>query len=148
RVMNQGGPPDDVERVLDGVSRLCDARPARFDDLTSSLRNQTSKMLAADFIPRIVGVFSVEWLMVQLAAAWLTDKMAILPGEGPMLLHAALGVRPYWVAVRARKKKARGLLSAPTHSGGWIDPVALVQRLIGGAPAELDEFEADLIQAL
>jgi len=148
RVMNQGGPPDDVERVLDGVSQLCAERPPRFDDLTSPLRNQISKILAADYVPRIAGVFSVEWLITQLAAAWLHEKMAIKLGDGPLWLHAALGVRPYWVAARAKRKKARGLLSAPTHAGGWIDPVTLVERLIGEAPAEPDEFEADLIQAL
>jgi len=148
RVMNQGGPPDDVERVLDGVSRLCAERPARFDDLTSSLRSQVSKMLAEDYVPRIAGVFSVQWLMTQLAAAWLFEKMAIKLGDGPLLLHAALGVRPYWVAGRAKRRKARGLLSAPTHAGGWLDPVALVQRLTGGVAVDRDELEADLIQAL
>jgi hypothetical protein len=40
------------------------------------------------------------------------------------------------------------LLSAPTHAGGWIDPVTLVERLMADTPAEPDEFEADLIQAL
>lgn len=150
RVLNQSGPTDELERVLDGVSRLCAERPRRFDDLTSPLRAETVKMFASGFLPQFSGVFSVPGCIAQLAAAWLTDKLAIKldPSDG-YLLHSALGVRPYWVAFRAKRRIARPLLSAPTHTGGWIDPVTLVERLAREAgAADEREFEADLIQAL
>lgn len=148
RVMNQGGPPDDVERVLDGLSRLCAQRTPRFEDLTSALRHQVLKRFDSGYQPHIAGVYSVELCMAQLAAAWLLDKLAISLGRGPHLLNAALGVRPYWVAVRARRKQPRALLSAPSHAGGWLDPVLLAGRLAAQGFAEPREVEADLIQAL
>lgn len=148
RVMNQGGPPDDVERSLDGLSRLCGERPARFDDLTSSLRRQVSSLFESGFAPQIAGVFNVQFAMAQLAAGWLFDKVAIRLGNGPLSFHGVLGVRPYWVALRATRRQPRPLVSAPTHAGGWIDPVTLVNRMLRGAPAAEREIEADLIQAL
>lgn len=150
RVLNQSGPPDEVERVLDGVSRLCARRPPRFEDLTSPLRAEAAKMFESGFLPQFSGVFSVPGCMAQLAAAWLLDKLAIKwDSNDAYLIHSALGVRPYWVALRAKRGVTRPLLSAPTHTGGWIDPVKLAERLAADAgTADSREFEADLIQAL
>ncbi len=149
RVMQQGGPPDDVERVLDGLSRLCHLRPPRFDDLTSSLRAEAGSLSDPAVRPSFPGVFSVPFCMSQLVAAWLFGRQTIALTEGPYLLHAALGVRPYWVAFRAIRRQPRALLSAPTHSGGWIDPLVLASRLRQGTSGAGDrEYEADLRQAV
>jgi hypothetical protein len=52
------------------------------------------------------------------------------------------------VAERAVRGQSQPLLAAPTHAGGWIDPVALVERLKAceSISAELDRL--DEVQAL
>lgn len=149
RVFEQNGPPDDLERILDALSRLAAERPPHFDDLTSSLRAQTTKHLESGFMPQIGGVFSVATGIVQLSAAWLHRRLALKLGDNSMLLSAALGARPYWISRRLIAGQTRPLLSAPTHSGGWIDPLVLIERFRAGfGPADPREIEADLIQAL
>jgi hypothetical protein len=104
------------------------------------------KMFESGFMPEIGGVFAVPFCMAQLAAAWLLEKVTL--GLGASLLQGALGIRPYWVAFRAKRRIPRALLSAPSHSGGWIDPVVLVERLCVHEDGNAEEREADLIQAL
>ena len=52
------------------------------------------------------------------------------------------------VAKRASSRISAPLLAAPTHSGGWIDPVIFVRRLLEYFWIKIEPDAADLIQGL
>jgi hypothetical protein len=134
------GPPDDIERVLDGVSRLCDARPPDFERRSAPLLKRARK-LAADGCFSGMGPRSD---LSGLAVAWLAGAVA-RPERSPARLAVFLSRRVLEVARRAAAGRSAPLLAAPTHSGGWLDPREFVERLsaTAGEPDRLD-----LIQAL
>src|SRR5207247_905024 len=47
-VLENEGPPDEIERVLDGVSRLCAEHPADFERRTGPLRKRARTLLASE----------------------------------------------------------------------------------------------------
>jgi Family of unknown function (DUF6493) len=114
--------PDDVERILDGVSRLCDRVPFDFAVRTGPLgaRAQKPEQLS----------WQVMRPICDLAVAWITGK----PRE---VKHANLfgsftGIfarRVLAIARRAAARQCAPMLCAPTHLGGWIDPRVLVERV-------------------
>ena len=164
-VIEGTGEIDDVERVLDGVSRLCGERPADFAKRTGPLAKRVIDLSRRTGGP-FVGLGPSEDILGVLRA-WL-DGILHLPSsskkerdheffdydvEGKKLdfyVHAAndvaksLSRRTLEIAARAAAGKApQMLLSAPTHTGGWIDPRVLVGRTRemekrGEEPATLD----------
>jgi hypothetical protein len=176
---------DDVERVLDGVSRLCGERPSDFDARTKPLRKRATALLergsASDHCGPFLGLRPALDLC-GLALSW-TSGEAIDPdaalrfekrngtSQVPMLDYQKkvgkwggtarvvgsefsaemlfLSRRALAVARRAAAGRAELLLSAPTHGGGWIDPVVLVGRVEektreAGAPDVCDQVQAIL----
>lgn len=121
-VLENDGPADDAERVLDGIARLCAERPAEFDRRTAPLRKRAAALLA-----RARGTLRDD--LCRLALSWLEGKPpeAAAHDDG-QLLHF-LSRRILVLCVRAAARNAGPLLAAPTHSGGWIEPAALVARV-------------------
>lgn len=114
--------PDDVERLLDGVSRLCDQRPDDFEARTASLRARAES-------PRPV----IGWLLAStlqgLALSWVTGvACAIEHADHYGNLLGLLARRVRAIACRAARRAPQALLSAPTHADGWIDPRELAAR--------------------
>jgi hypothetical protein len=80
--------------------------------------------------------------------------MVWLAGELPAARHIDIAVHKFFdgrlqeLMRRVPTGRAQLLLAAPTHQGGWIDPVVFVQRLLElfQNAAEPDQF--DLIQAI
>jgi hypothetical protein len=158
RILEEPGDPMQVERVLDGVSRLCDQRPTDFAIRTGPLAKRAKqRMVCGPF----VGVDLLQDLC-GLALAWTTGEM-ILPERVKAPHGGTYSVwyewtpkhNKFWTSVRptltkfcslrllslARRATDRcpgPLLSFPTHSGGWIDPRELVcrSRLLGAEPAD------------
>jgi len=119
---------DEVERALDGISRLCDQdlggvvvaplRKRAVALLNSGSSNRPVPFLWGDPRGDICGVVT----------AWLTGQMppdVYGQTSGPA---GFLSRRAHEVAVRATGRRAQPLLAAPTHRGGWVDPAALVGR--------------------
>lgn len=128
-LVESGDSADEVERALDGVSRLCalalDGRESRI----GRLRAQAAGVLAE--VGGGMGLVSGEPRrdVCAVVVAWLGGAH---PGYGPRVTRtvgAFLSRRAREVARRAARGHARALLAAPTHHGGWIDPRVLAQRL-------------------
>jgi hypothetical protein len=170
---------DDVERVLDGVSRLCDRRPAGFDTLTKPLRKRALGLLERHSGNDGFGPFcgwdpSLD--LCGLALSWIDGepvdpearprfekegnkrkvemydygrKFGKWGGTSPVPSRRTemhfLSRRALAVARRVARRAAEQLYSAPTHQGGWIDPLVLVDRIAARTrEAELH----DQVQAL
>jgi hypothetical protein len=153
---------DDLERALDGVSRLCGQRPATFETHTRPLRKRAIALLertgqsgpfrggqialdlyalALAWIDGVVldpdsarpceqqrGRFVDRWLEYDVKVGKWSGKVSVRAVErnAEML---SLSRRVLEVARRAALGCAHPLLSAPTHRGGWIDPITLVDRI-------------------
>ncbi len=113
--------PDDLERVLDGVSRLCDRTPEDFAVRTGPLRARADQ--PEQFVSNLLEPLRA------LALSWTgrqgrNVRLASLNGY----LAGIFARRVLALAGRAAQRQAAPLLSAPTHRGGWIDPRVLVER--------------------
>jgi len=142
-VLENEGPPDKLEWVLDGVSRLCATRPEDFDRLTAPLRKRAEHFLGR-YRRACFAAYAVRPAFCALARAWLGGEPPAPDASRAPGLAGFLGARVYEIAVRAAERNARPLLAAPTHPGGSLDPAALVTRM--DAVDEPDPL--DLIQAL
>ena len=173
RVIEDRAPPDDFERVLDGVSRLCDQRP---DDFAARLAPLTARARYLFWTEQYFYQSSIAKAFCGLALSWSTCGLALgcehpLRGErnmhsiinpndgslaanrvhhhwreGEMSIHGLIGRRVRSISRRAAAQQAAPLLSTPTHAGGWIDPRVLVERIRQrfGAPFADDEFDIEL----
>ncbi len=141
---------DEIERVFDGVSRLCDQRPDDFDRRTGPLLKRAKQLTTRHHVVPFSGVHPMTNLLGVLLS-WLSGQCATLR---PTRLHnhaaveysladitdtwyvstpprtgASLATRARALADRAASRQAGPLLSAPTHAGGWIHPLALAKRV-------------------
>ncbi len=131
--------PEELERVLDGVSRLCDQIPDDFAARTGALRARAGcvDILTANLSRPLCG----------LALAWITGKPhAVRYADLHGNLVGFFARRVLAIAGRAALRQAAPLLSAPTHKGGWIDPRVLVERvqLWASLPDHLDRIDGAL----
>ncbi len=125
--------PDEVERLIDGISRLADQRPEDFDKRVAPMLHRINK-----------GTPSMNGLGAASPGA-AQAVLAVLMTWATGTLHKAdRGSRQYFtaedafapvvnhlsaIARRVVSGKAREVLSCPTHSGGWIDPLVWIERL-------------------
>jgi hypothetical protein len=118
---------DEAERFVEGVSRLCD-QPVPSGRRTALLRRAKRRSDPVAVLVR----------------AWLRWDGEYPPRFGSTGPTNALGQRLTAVARRIMEGRADVLLSAPTHRGGFLDPLVLATRL---ERAEVVE-DHDLAQAL
>ena len=129
---------DDLELVLDGISRLCNERPPDFQKRTSALAKraqQLSAKIGQDFIQRMLG---------SLISIWLTGKSPEQPNEHWLArndFNQFFKLRIEAIAKRIRQGIALPLLSTPTHRFGWLEPGALPERLRAWQGHALDEHD-------
>lgn len=129
---------DDLELMMDGISRLCCERP---NDFTQRV---------APIYGVILNTFDVMKVMIE---AWIDKKTnmarlfeSVLPADVARSIGAfahygvstapidrLLASRCIAAAHRISEGISLPLLAAPTHRGGWIDPVVLVERVKQGA---------------
>jgi Family of unknown function (DUF6493) len=137
---------DAVERVLDGICRLCDRRPASFERRAGPLAKR-----ALTFVTRFHRGPNYNPAMEQALARVLLSWLAatdVLPQAENFTLGEReptqfLFRRLRAIAAQAARGRALPLLSAPTHCGGWIAAAALVTRWLewqrAGATPDLHE---------
>ncbi len=130
---------DEIETVLDAFARLGAERPDDFALRTEAIRAKAEQTSAATGDPLLLA-----------AAAWVTGVMPIKyristaprmftqasitsaqPSWTPPTTPADQLLRDRFLAVSQEMIQGRSspLLSTPTHQGGWIDPLILVQRV-------------------
>jgi hypothetical protein len=150
-VLEDPGSPDQIEAVLDGVSRLCGQRPEDFGRRTGPLAKRARALLKRCWGGAFIGSGPLPDLC-GLALAWITGQIPQSPADQAVhektrtVLHF-LSQRVRDIAERAGRGEARLLLAAPTHQGGWIDPLVLVDRIRSlpdpaARPDRLDEIQA------
>jgi hypothetical protein len=135
---------EDLERLLDGISRMGTERPDDFGTLIGPLEKRISKLLKNARGAPFLGD-QPQFDLCALYAAWFGGRVG---GTAPAdwqrkqrpSLQAFLSKRVEEVADRVSAGKVAPLLSLPTHRGGWIDPRSFVRRL-KEAPSEPGRFD-------
>ncbi len=163
----------ELERVLDGISRLCADRPDDFAARTGPLRKRAldrlTQLYAAPFFGQgplidLCGVVHA-WLAGEITLAKKTgvnefdrgvDIYQLDNGKRKVEIHERVrpsverfqSQRALEIAERSRARQAAPLLAAPTHRGGWIDPTVLVHRALVRQKLSVAADRFDRIQAL
>ncbi len=146
---------DEAERAFDGLSRLCNQTPDDFARRVGPLAKRATQRLKKHVFP-FLGIGPADDLC-GLVLAWTAGEViqwkrgadrcvvAEFAGEthrwyGENLKKGLgfLSQRSMTLAKRVAAGQSTVLLSAPTHAGGWIDPVLLVQRVNGWSTGEPD----------
>lgn len=141
---------DELERILDGLSRFGGHRPADFSIRTEALRKRVQTMVDSESVKGLVsGWGGVSREVKALLLSWLEGRQVLIP------LHdfaKSSSLYPF-TAGRLRELSSRvvagdcgPLLSAPTALGGWIEPTVLVTRI--RQCSRLDNRRHDLVAAL
>ena len=146
-VLETGEPADDVERVLDAVGRLAADAAGGVRRLTAPLAKRARTILAR----------RESHAVQRLRPAGRRRGASCSPGRRASSLNRARSTRrstpePVHSCPLARARSPRRPASgrpfvsvaAPTHAGGWIDPVVLVERL-GARPTR---STLDLVAAI
>jgi len=147
-VLEEPANPTDLERVLDGISRLCAQRPEDFERRTEPLRKRALKR-CDDSGPAWSLRPALERGLAMLLLAWITGENRFTEGflQGQNQ-YAFLLRRLAAVARQVRARTAMPLLSAPTHLGGWIEPGVLVGRWLAWQKVGSDMDEHEQVLAL
>lgn len=114
---------EQVERIYDGIARLGTQRPQHFADLTSQLVKH-----AKEEHWRYAATSAVALRF--LVHAWVIHGVIPRELESASLRARLLQERAGWITQRFTQGISQGLLAAPTHKGGWIDPRVLVDRAL------------------
>ncbi|MCC9606131.1 DUF6493 family protein [Blastopirellula sp. JC732] len=156
---------NDVERAIDGISRLCDQKPDDFQRRVDPLLRRTLKLLKDYHLPFQGGGPQED--LLGLIYAWCTgivlEGKRIKAKKGEAILvykidgeecktHDAeldiplgfLSRRTLAIAQRVAQGKPAQLWSAPTHEGSWIDSQTLVQRVLDSSGKPSDDSDAIL----
>ena len=150
----------DIERALDGVSRLCDREESTLRRLEAVSRRAV-RLLSSE---RAFAGESPRADIAGLVTAWATGRVPPVPrvpghGANPFQLarrdvpgprKSVLGFlssRVLEIASRAARGDRAPILSLPTRHGGAIDPEALQARRTELSPARVIPGPADATQA-
>jgi hypothetical protein len=151
---------DELERILDGISRLCDQRPSDFELRAAPIYKRLTSAQPGEANR---GLIASPGAVLKLVDAWLTGRPAAPAGypderwlpnfrasrhQDERSLSRFISHRLNEIEARVVRRQAVPLLAAPTHRGAWIDPQTLVERLTVWQTAGADPPQADLIQGL
>ncbi len=123
--------PDEIERIIEGISRLGTDRSGDFDAKVAPLLHRLNQG-GSGGSNGITGYGGLNFALADLILTWLTGKLHETPTEDytepeycfePVIGHLRK------ITQMIAEGKSAPLLSAPTHSGGWIEPLAWVGRL-------------------
>ena len=149
---------DEHELLLDGLDRLHNRRDDNFVAKTSSLRKAVLAPRNLGMIPFFyswkgesldepVGIDNYAYYLAAAIALWIADERSVSPdgkyfnvtlnGNQAVLdfvgkpdIEVIFGNRIMHLARRMCNGITHQSLSTPTHTGGWIDPVVFVERII------------------
>lgn len=124
--------PDEIERIIDAVSRLAGDRPFDFAARTAPLLHRLQNGQSSAGVT--VGFAGVGLALLDLLHTWVTGRLHRTTRENaayytvedsfaPLIAHLRV------VTARVARRESQPLLCAPTHKGGWIDPLIWVDRL-------------------
>ena len=124
---------DEVERIMDGISRLCNQKPDDFKIKTAALLKRVSTPRYSESQRELIpGWGRLSHALKDLLLTWLTGKYYHTPPPFYDLENSYPHIhinRIRELTRRVYKRQAGPLFAAPTHEQGWIDPIQLVARL-------------------
>lgn len=132
--MEHAGDPDEIERVLaalaarDPAALAIDGRAKTLAKRAAKLQANTERCAQAHIAACIVARFAPD--------AWAEPKRQGARTAKTVVLDELLERRLDALAVAFRGRTPVGMLATPTHRGGWIDPVVLVERLLEWSSTE------------
>ena len=141
--------PMELETALDGISRMC-VFPSDSKDKAQALWEKAKSTLSTLlFLPTNCesALYHDRESFHRLMAAWIHRVDVDIKKYGYESC-SFFSHRCHAVQRRVIAKQPAGLLALPTHSGGWIDPEILVERIMESSQMELIPDEVDVIQAL
>ncbi len=146
--MEHPADPDEIECVLAALAAF---EPGELgaDGRAKTLASRAAKLQANP--DRCAQAFVAACIVARLAPdAWIEPRWRQdAPTAGAVVLDELLERRLDALAASFRVRSPVGLLATPTHRGGWIDPVVLVDRLLGWpapAPPAPPELTAALLR--
>ena len=145
-VLETGEPADDVERVVDAVGRLTGLRDDGFLHQTAAIARRARTILDRSDSHPFSG-FDARADVAAVLLTWATGQIvepARIPSSAEPGAGGFLSARARELALATAVGRRFESVAAPTHRGGWIDPVALVGRLAATGPAS----HLDLVAAL
>ena len=141
---------DQVERLIDGISRLCAERPTDFAmrsaALASRLRQSGNSALSLGIIAWGAPTGFRDLLQAWLQPGWQAPRLPRLQRNCGAV--RVLQNRLQELATRVARGVAAPLLAAPTHGGGWVAAGNLVERLARLQAQGLQPMPWDFQQAL
>lgn len=135
--------PDTADRVLSGITRLCDQRTVNFEALTKPLAERACVYFMNRPNRGIVGGFLGNGFS-NLIAAWLGGEQ----DEDACPLRDPINCYLVEIEQRVRTGKSFSLFSEATHQGGWIDPRIWVDRIRTYVESNEECLESDLVRSL
>lgn len=145
---------DDVERIIDGISRLCDQRPTDFERRAAPIVKRIEKLLNTWGNPTH-GLLApgCDRGIAPLLMAWLKGSSAVKQFTSGLVHYmetwrVSVVSRLEATARRVKQRVAAPLLAAPTHRGGWIDPRVWAERWATLVQAQVEVPEIELCQSL
>ena len=144
RVVERPSNIDEIERLYDGISRLHLQRGDDFERKTSAIRKSllTGKLPHKPYTDysfgKYVSVLIGSWLASSLSIELDKRLVSLRFGDSNWVckindkLHTEtyFGLLQLFLAHRISQGIAVQPLSTATHSGGWIDPIILVERIM------------------
>lgn len=140
--LERGDDPDELELLLDGISRLRD-QPVPEGRARALIDRASAR---SPIWEGQVGFHHARDALAVLVFRWLGEReyrkvQLSRTGRSP---REAIALRVRELADDLPAGEARGLLSVPTHAGGWIDPHEAVARI--RALSRARPFAMDLAQ--
>lgn len=142
--------PDMVERIIDGISRLCHDKSKDFEAKAAPLRHRLEQG-GSEGSKGIFHTGGVQYALIDLLMSWLTGRHYQTPlgqyvvTEGclePMVAHLRSIIK------RVAAGRSAPLLSTPTHNSGWIDPLVWVKRILSAEKNGIRHEPLDLCFSL
>jgi hypothetical protein len=138
-VVENQGPPVEIERVIDGVARIGISAPAdemKFERLTAGLANRAEKLLGRG------GISQPRAALATLALAW-TRKCRTAAPESENDVADFLVWRLWCASEQAAQRVEQPLLSLPTSPDGRIEPGEFDLRLAALTDSQRKTAESD-----
>jgi hypothetical protein len=125
--------PDELERIIDALSRLADQRREDFEKRVAPLLHRLNKGQVGSNGLRAVNN-TIAAAVLDLVASWASGKLhqtqiQSLEYSIPEDVYVPMITHLREISSRVVAHKAQPLLAAPTHKGGWVDPMIWVERL-------------------
>ncbi len=143
---------DEIERLIDGLSRLGAERPLDFPEATAALSHRIRKVQRGEVLHGIGHGWEGLCLALEdLLQTWVDGRLRrTMPGQFtlPGGFYHFLRARLDEVAARLLNRVSRPLLAAPTHRGGWLAPAVFVSRFLAELSAGREPGKFDLMAAL